>query len=156
MLPYFEPEIVPNMLEPGIRRFDLQEDDPAGNCRAVVEAQMMSMRIHSAWMRVSPVAIYATGGGSVNREILQIMADVHECPVHRFEVTNSAALGAALRAVHGYLIDVGEEIEWASVVEGLAEPVAGSIVEPNRATAGVYAELMKKYRMCEERVTSRA
>ena len=152
MLPYFEPEIVPNVLDPGVRRFNLAEDDLTGNCRAVVEAQMMSMRIHSAWMKVSPVAIYVTGGGSVNTEILQIMADVHECPVHRFEVTNSAALGAAIRAAHGYLLDKGTDVTWASVVQGLAEPVAGSVVEPDGSTFEVYGALVEKYKACEEKI----
>ena len=152
MLPYFEPEIVPNVLESGVRRFDLAEDDLAGNCRAVVEAQMMSMRIHSAWMEVSPVAIYVTGGGSVNTDILQIMADVQACPVHRFEVTNSAALGAALRAAHGYLVDRGEDVTWESIVGGLAEPVEGSVVEPDESTYGVYGGVVEKYGACEERV----
>ena len=62
MLPYFEPEIVPNVLTPGVHRFDLHKQDAAGNCRAVVEAQMMSMRLHAEWMGVRPSAIYVTGG----------------------------------------------------------------------------------------------
>ena len=149
MLPYFEPEIVPNVLDPGVRRFDLAEDDVEGNCRAVVEAQMLSMRLHSRWMDVRPSAIYATGGASANREILQVMADVQGCPVHRFEVTNSAALGAALRAAHGYLDDTGEAVSWEEVVAGLAEPVPGSVIEPAPGTAEVYKEMVEKYAACE-------
>jgi xylulokinase len=152
MLPYFEPEIVPNVLEPGVRRFDLAEDDVEGNCRAVVEAQMLSMRLHSRWMDVEPLGIYATGGASANREILQVMADVQQCPVHRFEVTNSAALGAALRAAQGYLSDAGEASSWEEVVAGLAEPVAGSVIEPSAGTAAVYEEMVEKYGECERRV----
>ncbi len=152
MLPYFEPEIVPNVLEPGVRRFGLAKDDAAGNCRAVVEAQMMSMRIHSEWMGVRPVAIYVTGGASVNREILQVMADVQGCPVHRFEVTNSAALGAALRAAHGYLLALGRETAWEEVVSGFAEPVFGSVIAPEADTRGVYDGLMEKYAACEKKV----
>ena len=152
MLPYFEPEIVPNVLGPGVRRFDLAEDDLAGNCRAVVEAQMMSMRIHSGWMDVDPVAIYATGGASANAEILQVMADVHACPVRRFEVTNSAALGAALRAAHGYLLASGEDADWEDVVSGLAEPVEGSATMPSPDVQRVYDDLAKKYAECEKQV----
>ena len=152
MLPYFEPEIVPNVLDPGVRRFDLAEDDAAGNCRAVVEAQMMSMRIHSAWMGVRPTEIYATGGASANPEILQVMADVHGCPVRRFEVTNSAALGAALRAAHGYMLASGKGAAWEDVVAGFAEPVAGSTIAPNAAAGEVYDGLVEKYAACEKRV----
>ena len=153
MLPYFEPEIVPNVLKPGVRRFGLTQDDSAGNCRAVVEAQMMSMRIHSGWMGVRPVEIYVTGGASQNREILQVMADVQGCPVRRFEVTNSAALGAALRAAHGYLLASGSETAWEEIVAGLAEPIAGSTIAPDPKAAGVYDSLVRKYAECEKEVT---
>jgi len=150
LLPYFEPEIVPNVLEPGVHRFDLDETDASGNCRAVVEAQMMSMRIHSGWMGVHPAAIYATGGASVNRDILQIMADVHNCPVYRFEVTNSAALGAALRAAHGYLLAAGDNAAWESILTGIAEPVPDSIINP--ANAAAYEDLIHKYADCEREI----
>ncbi|MCZ6636220.1 MAG: FGGY-family carbohydrate kinase [bacterium] len=155
MLPYFEPEIVPNILDPGVRRFDLDESDAPGNCRAVVEAQMTSMRIHSEWMNVSPSAIYTTGGASENADILQIMADVQNCPVHRFEVTNSAALGAAIRAAHGFLLETGENPTWEALVSGLAEPVPNSKITPVPKTQKIYDKLIEKYATCEKEVTGR-
>jgi xylulokinase len=148
MLPYFEPEIVPNVLEPSVHRFDLDKNDASGNCRAVVEAQMMSMRVHSEWMGVRPSAIYVTGGASVNPEILQIMADVQNCPVHQFEVINSAALGAALRAAHGLLNASGQNTSWEAITKGIAEPISASTVEPSNTS--VYDELVKKYAECEQ------
>jgi xylulokinase len=145
MLPWFEPEIVPKVLEPGVRRFGLDEADAAANCRAVVEAQMMSMRIHSRWMGVTPTRIYATGGASENAEILQIMADVQKCPVFRFDVSNSAALGAALRAAQAHLSEAGEAAAWEDVVAGFAEPVGGSRIDPNPEAAAVYDGLVDEY-----------
>ena len=147
MLPYFEPEIVPNVLVPRVHRFDLDERDAAGNCRAVVEAQMMSMRLHAEWMGVRPSAIYATGGASVNPEILQIMADVQNCPVYPFEVTNSAALGAALRAAHAHL-NASQDTPWEDLIAGIAEPLAASAVSPSNPA--VYDALTKKYAECEQ------
>ena len=147
MLPYFEPEIVPNVLVPRVHRFDLDERDAAGNCRAVVEAQMMSMRLHAEWMGVRPSAIYATGGASVNPEILQIMADVQNCPVYPFEVTNSAALGAALRAAHAHL-NASQDTPWEDLLAGLAEPLSASAVSPSNPA--VYDALTKKYAECEQ------
>jgi len=155
MLPYFEPEIVPKVLEPGVRRFGLDEGDAASNCRAVVEAQLMSMRIHSRWMRVKPRQIYATGGASRNPEILRIMADVQNCPVYRFEVSNSAALGAALRAAHAWLVERGERPSWADVVSGFAEPVPGSMISPDPKGARVYDRLTEVYAEREREVTGR-
>jgi len=144
MLPYFEPEIVPRVLVPGVRRFDLREDDAAGNCRAVVEAQMLSMRRHSAWMGVRPERIFATGGASRNGAILQVMADVHECPVFRLEVTNGAALGAALRAAHAWHLHRAEPLGWEEVVRGFCEPVPGSEARPRPQTAAAYRSLMDR------------
>jgi xylulokinase len=145
MLPYFEPEIVPHVLEAGVRRKNLEESDATGNCRAVVEAQMMSMRIHSRWMGIKPTEIYATGGASVNPHILQIMADVHSCPVYRFETSNSAALGAALRAAQGYRVHAGKDAAWADLVAGFADPVKESRIDPRPETAPVYDALVEAY-----------
>jgi xylulokinase len=144
LLPWFEPEITPRVLVPGVRARGLAETDRA-RCRAVVEAQMMSMRIHTGWMGVRPGRIYATGGASANREILQVMADVHRCPVFRFETTASAALGAALRAVHGWSAASGAPVPWPEVVRGLAEPVAASRVDPSPDTGSVYDALARAY-----------
>ena len=74
-----------------------------GNVRAVVEAQMMAMALHSRWMGVEVDTIHATGGAAANRAILQVMADVFGADVYQLEVGNSAALGAALRAAHADL-----------------------------------------------------
>ena len=107
MLPWFEPEITPSVTRPGVRRFGLSIDDAPGNVRAVVEAQQMAMALHSRWMSVPIDTIHATGGAAANVEILQIMADVFGADVQRFDVRNSAALGAALRALHGERLDAG-------------------------------------------------
>src|SRR6185295_14023459 len=72
LLPWFESEIVPRVNQPGIHRFDLPEKDAGANCRAVVEAQMMSMRLHSKWMKVEPERILATGGASNDLPLLQV------------------------------------------------------------------------------------
>ncbi|HET7626154.1 MAG TPA: FGGY-family carbohydrate kinase, partial [Verrucomicrobiae bacterium] len=112
LLPWFEPEIVPRVNRPGIHRFDLDEENAAANCRAITEAQMMTMRLHSQWMKVRPECIYATGGASNNLPLLQVMADVMNCPVRRIEISKSAALGAALRAAHGWLLESGEKPDW--------------------------------------------
>ena len=145
MIPWFAPEIVPRVLAPRVHRFGLSEEDVAGNCRAVIEAQMMSMRIHSAWMDVRPSSIYATGGASANRDILQVMADVHQCPVYRQETTNSAALGAALRAAHAYFVDIGEPDDWHAVTAGFTDRPETPIATPDPAAADVYTDLCAAY-----------
>ena len=150
LLPWFEAEIVPRVNQPGIHRFDLDPNDAAANCRAIVEAQMMSMRIHSAWMKIKPTRIYATGGGSVNAPVLQIMADVLNCPVLRIEVAKSAALGAALRAVHGWLACNGHARTWRNIVDGFTDPIPKSKIKPNTSAVRVYDKLVEKYAKCEQ------
>lgn len=145
ILPWFESEIVPRVNKPGIHRFGLDATDAAANCRGVVEAQMMSMRLHSQWMKVTPKKIRATGGASDNVTILQIMANVMNCPVVRVQVAKSAALGAALRATQGWLADAGESADWEDVIEGFTKPVAGSEIKPNAKAARLYDKLIETY-----------
>jgi len=150
LLPWFEAEIVPRVNQPGVHRFDLDPKDAGANCRAIVEAQMMSMRIHSAWMKIKPTRIYATGGASANTAILQIMADVMDCPVSRIEVSKSAALGAALRAAHGWLADNGHKPPWSEVVAGFADPIPNSEIKPDASAVRVYDKLVEKYSQFEQ------
>ncbi|HLP78786.1 MAG TPA: FGGY-family carbohydrate kinase, partial [Candidatus Paceibacterota bacterium] len=149
LLPWFDAEIVPRVNAPGIHRFDLDEKDVAANCRAIFEAQMMSMRLHSGWMKVKPDFIYATGGASNDLALLQVLADVMNCPVRRIEVSKSAALGAALRAAHGWLVEAGTKVKWPTIVAGFTESVPGSEIRPRAKAAKVYDKLIEKYARCE-------
>ena len=149
LLPWFEAEIVPRVNKPGIHRFDLDEKDVAANCRAIFEAQMMSMRLHSQWMKASPERIYATGGASNDAALLRVLADVMNCRVSRIEVSKSAALGAALRAAHGWLLAKGEKTDWESVVAPFTAPLPGSEVLPDKKAARIYDRLIEKYAACE-------
>ena len=152
MLPYFEPEIVPLVLSPKVYRFNLRDDVPSANCRAVVEAQMLSMKLHSKWMGKRPEKIYATGGASKNREILKIMADVHQAEVYRLKVSNSASLGAALRAAHAYYKSIGNPIFWQDIVAGFTISLPGSHIKPDPAAAGLYEEMAILYEQYEKSV----
>lgn len=98
MLPYFVPEITPPVPVAGVQRFNLDERDAAKNVRAVVEAQMTAMKQYSAWMGVKVKRLVATGGASGNPEVLKVMSEVFGLPVERRQVSNSACLGAAVRA----------------------------------------------------------
>lgn len=150
MLPWFEPEITPDVPASGVRREHLDPHDARANVRAVVEAQMMAMARHSGWMGVRVDTIHATGGASRNREILQVMADVFDARVEQLQVSNSAALGAALRA---YQAHTGAP--WDDVLSGLVEPVAGGAMVPIREHVGLYAALMTRQQEFEARFLNR-
>jgi xylulokinase len=127
-----------------VRRQNLDPADGPANVRAVVEAQMMAITNHSTWMGVTVDVVHATGGAAVNRPILQVLADVMNAEVREFQVSNSAALGAALRAFHADRLASDRPIEWDEVVAGFAEP-AGVAARPVPAHAREYATLRRRY-----------
>jgi len=145
LLPWCESEIVPRVNVPGLHRENLGAGEPSANCRAVVEAQMLAMRLHSQWMKVETRRIYATGGASANSAILQVMADVMGCPVVRIQVSKSAALGAALMAAYGWLAEEGEKPDWERVVSVFTAPMAKSEIKPNKKATRVYEKMLKAY-----------
>lgn len=145
MLPWFEPEITPPVLAPGVRRFGLDPDDGPANARAVVEGQMLAMKRHSRWMGVTADTIHATGGAAANRAILQVMADVFGADVLPLGVSNSACLGAALRAYHADEVSEGRAMAWAEVIAGFAVPSAAGRLSPRSDVVGVYRELEQVY-----------
>ncbi|PQP95811.1 xylulose kinase [Prunus yedoensis var. nudiflora] len=82
-----------------------KEFDGASEVRAVIEGPFVSMRGHAErfGMPSPPKRLIATGGASVNHSILGIAACVFGCEVYTVERPDSASLGAALRAAHGWL-----------------------------------------------------
>jgi xylulokinase len=149
LLPWFEPEITPAVPVAGARRYGFATAAPGEEVRALVDAQMMSMALHSQWMGVAIDAIHATGGAAVNRSILQTMADVFGAPVYQLEVTDSAALGAALRAAHADMRLRHGSADWSDIIRGFAEPVANGRLQPDLRRHAFYRELVRVYAACE-------
>ena len=155
LLPWFEPEITPSVLEAGERRYGLDPVDGPANVRAVIEAQMLSLALHSRWMQVSVDTIYATGGAATNEAILQVMADVFGADVFQLEVGNSAALGAALRAFHADQLADGRDMSWDDVIAGFVEPLEDSRVRPDASRHELYGRLIEAYAACEAHALGR-
>jgi xylulokinase len=145
MLPWFEPEITPPVLAPQVFRRGYDGRDAATDVRAVVEGQMLAMARHSTWMGVEIDAIRATGGAAANTALLQVMADVFNAEVSRLEVGNSAALGAALRAVHADQVADGLNPSWDEIVNDLTEPDASSRMRPRPEAVRVYQALREAH-----------
>jgi xylulokinase len=145
LLPWFDPEITPLVLTPGVRRFGLDASDASANVRAIVEAQMMALALHSRWMGVRIGTIYATGGASANRDVLQVMADVFDAEVLQLETGNSAALGAALRAFHADRLAEGHPLSWEEIVSGFVTPKRDTRLQPIPANVATYRTLMETY-----------
>lgn len=84
---------------------EVEEFDPPSEVRALIEGQLLSMRAHAErlGMPSPPKKIIATGGASANDHILRMIASIFGCNVYTVQKTDSASLGAALRAAHGWL-----------------------------------------------------
>ncbi|MHA2287410.1 MAG: xylulokinase [Promethearchaeota archaeon] len=149
MLPYFLPEIVPQVLQAKVYRFGFDEDDLEGNVRAVIEAQLLSMKLHSEWVRERPTEIYATGGASSNIEILKIAATIFNSIIHQFEVTNSAALGAALRSAKSYYYSNKFKINWVDLVNSFLKLQKTKKIKPDKQFVELYEDMLNIYRKFE-------
>jgi xylulokinase len=93
------------------------------------------MRLHSRWVGTPTTHLLLTGGASNNSSIAQIFADVFGAPVLRLAVSDSAALGAALRAAEAAC---GEKIDY---LESLFCAPAPGVIHPNRALRSAYDAL---------------
>jgi xylulokinase len=155
MLPYVLPEITPLVLEPGIRRFGgLTADDVRGNVRAVAEAQAMAMYLHSHWTGPRPKGILVTAGGSENRGLLTVISQVFGVEVSSLEVRESAALGAAIRAAHGFHSARGRRpAGWRDLFESLVKAKRREVIQPPADAVRIYQApkgLLNLYRACED------
>ncbi len=100
LLPYFMPESTPVVEMPGVRAdFDLDNATPGEYIRALLESQALTMKLH-AELKQPLSSIRLTGGASANNLLQQIIADVFQATVLLGESSESAALGAALRAAN--------------------------------------------------------
>lgn len=145
MLPYFVPEMTPRIAEPGAEYFGspdfVEGRDPAAAARAIVEAQAVTMRIHSEWVGHRPSRIRVTGGASRNAAILQILSDALEAELLPLEIANASAMGAALRAAQA----IGG-IPWQELHARFSCPDMNRAARPRPETRPAYARLERSFR----------
>ncbi len=141
-LPWFEPEITPPVLTPGLRaNFDFAAAAPDVRIRAVVEAQALALRCHALWIGAFDV-LRVTGGASKSPGIRQTLADVFQARVESIAVADSAALGAALLAARADGVPLAE-------MTARFSPVT-AVCEPRPAQAAVYERLLPDVRRLEK------
>jgi xylulokinase len=102
---------------------------------AAVEGQALNLRLHSRWIGTAPHTLRLTGGASENPAIAQVFADVFGVPVQRIKISDSAALGAAMRAAHSGL---GITL---SLMEGQFCVPESQLFNPRKELAPAYAVL---------------
>lgn len=154
-----EPEITPHVLTTQIARFGPNDErlaefaSAAMELRAVWESQMLSMRTHSVKLGLQqPKRILVTGGASVNPVVRQLLADVFACPVFvAASGPNSAALGAAFRALHGHRCSQSRGlVDLATLVASQHQLAA----EPQVDVVSQYASLYARYSKLESLLAS--
>jgi len=140
LLPYFVPEITPRVLKASPRWFGsdafVAGRDGAAASRAVVEAQALSMRLHSDWIGEKMHTILVTGGASKNRGLLRVLADVFQATIMPLPVSNASALGGALRAAQAV-----EACAWQELYDRFAPPDRELAVEPDASAKPAYQVL---------------
>lgn len=143
MLPFFGPEITPrhDFTEPvldGSAPFKSGENSGL-QVRALLEGQFLNMRLHSQWMDVKTERICLTGGASKNDGIAQLVADIFQSPVERLDVSNSAALGAALIAA------MADGWDLPSLQEIFCKTAPGSSLQPDPSLARIYDQALGRF-----------
>ena len=154
---YREPEITPPVLKTGVYTFgaDGQPTDftAAQHARAAYEGQFLSMRLHGGNVGLKPDRILATGGASVDKGLLRVMADVLGVPVYTAEKADSASLGAAYRALHGWRCHTaGTLVPYAEVMA--PAPAFVKAMAPDPEAHQTYTTLLPHYAAMEARVVN--
>ena len=133
VLPMEEPEITPHR-PAGRIALGVAATRATLPC-AAVEGQALSLRYHSRWVGTPTTQLLLTGGASENPSFAKIFADVFGAPVLRLAVSDSAALGATLRAAEGAC---GAKL--ADLEPVFCAPAPG-VIQPNPALQVAYDKL---------------
>lgn len=123
----------------------VEEFDAPSEVRAIIEGQFLSMRGHAErfGMPTPPNRIIATGGASSNASILSSIASIFGCPVYTVQRPDSASLGAALRAAHGWLCNKeGKFVPISALYENDFEKTS---LSPKLSKPAGDKELLSKY-----------
>lgn len=147
MLSYIFNEITPKaaagvVLE-GDAGFVAGHAAPGVYLRALFEAQALRLKLHSQWLGQFE-RLRLTGGASRDQALMQIIADVFQVPVETLAITDSAALGSAIRAANA-----ADGCDFEALYRKFSR--AEKTVTPDLATASVYAEALAAYASSEKR-----
>ncbi|XP_031118646.1 xylulose kinase 2-like [Ipomoea triloba] len=146
----------------GVKECEVQEFDPASEVRAIIEGQFLSIRAHAERFGLPspPKRMIATGGASTNNAILSMVASIFGCDVYTVQRPDSASLGGALRAAHGWLCDKkGQFVPIASMYMDKMEKTSLNcklaVTAGDQALVAKYALLMKKRVEIENRLVEK-
>lgn len=120
--------------------------------RALVEGQMLNRKAVATDMGFSfgeNTRILATGGASVNKAILQVMADVFNAPVYLQKTSEAALFGGAFRAkfaIHHMHDTSMEPDKYSSYMQELLPHHMQRICDPSPDSDAIYGKMLLRYR----------
>ena len=89
----------------------------------------------------------------MDKSLIRVMCDVFGVPVFIGEVSGSATLGAAYRAVHGWkCATAGKFIPFADCMR--SAPPFNKAADPDPAAARIYTAMLSRYAELEKRITN--
>lgn len=122
--------------------------------RALVEGQMLNRKAYAMDMGFSfgnNSKIIATGGSSANKSILQVMADVFNCPVYIKNTPEAACLGAAYRAKYVVYMEAakkaGDKFEnYHDYIKRFCDKDTHRVAAPYGDGDEIYIPMLQRYR----------
>ncbi|KFK36514.1 hypothetical protein AALP_AA4G134000 [Arabis alpina] len=146
----------------GVKEREVDEFDPPSEVRALIEGQFLSKRAHAErfGMPSPPTRIIATGGASANENILSLISAIFGCDVYTVQRPDSASLGAALRAAHGWLCNKkGSFVPISHLYEGKLETTSLNcklkVKAGDENVASSYGLLMKQRMEIEKKLVEK-
>ncbi|XP_034486804.1 xylulose kinase isoform X2 [Drosophila innubila] len=137
---------------PDAKKGVIKFSSPQIEIRALIEGQMLHHRAIAedmGFLFSSESKILATGGASVNKSILQVIADVFNAPVYQQTESEAALMGAAYRAAYACYINENksEDIKsYRDYILSLTPNLLNLVCEPNKDSDSIYVPMLQRYR----------
>jgi len=127
-----------NPSEPYLKNLVMRRENRAQIFRAAVEGQIYFLKWVAGQVGLDIREIKITGGVSNNPAVRQIVADIFNAEVKSFEVSDSVALGSAIRALKAH-----KKLTWDEAIRGLVE--VADTKGPTAASVGNYEGFYKQF-----------
>ncbi|CRL05199.1 CLUMA_CG018159, isoform A [Clunio marinus] len=122
--------------------------------RALIEGQMLNRKAFALDMGFNfggNAKIIATGGSSLNKSILKVMADVFDCPVYIKKTPESACLGAAYRARYVVYLEASKKAgdkykSYHEFIKQFCDKDLQRVALPNGLCGEIYEPMLERYR----------
>lgn len=114
--------------------------------RAVFESKAFLLKLVLEKFGIKNIErVIVTGGSSKSFGFLQIISDVFNCEIYKLDNSETAALGAALRAYHGYFCQKNKKAVKMQSVIPFREEDYNLVAKPRNEAHLNYREVLKQF-----------